>query len=187
MSTPQDRTASGPRRFLTGAAAPEHRASPPIRASTACCSLSTAAQVGGRAARDVPHPDGRPARAPDPARAAQAARLVNLDRGGNAVSITVYVRTSAFAEDHQSSSTTFASTSSRASPSCARTRVLVGGLSAGVEDYADALYGRFPLLVAIVLAVTFVILMVLFRSIVLPLKAICSTWSPSWRPTASWS
>ena len=51
-------------------------------------------------------------------------------------------------------------------------RVLVGGLSAGVEDYSSALYSVFPLLVAAVLALTFLILTFLFSSIVLPIKAI---------------
>ena len=50
--------------------------------------------------------------------------------------------------------------------------VLVGGLSPGVIDYSDALYGRFPLLVGIVLAMTFLILMMFFRSVLLPAKAI---------------
>ncbi|HET6317306.1 MAG TPA: MMPL family transporter, partial [Chloroflexota bacterium] len=134
-------------------------------------SLSTAAQAAGVPPAVFPTLTADLLRA-DPTRAAQVGRLVNLERGGSAASISVYVRISAFDDDHQA---LVHAIRERIVPSISELRqyrVLVGGLSAGVEDYADALYGRFPLLVGIVLAVTFVILMFLFRSIVLPLKAI---------------
>jgi RND superfamily putative drug exporter len=50
--------------------------------------------------------------------------------------------------------------------------VLVSGGSAANIDYVDALYNDFPLAVLIVFGVTFVVLLLLFRSLVLPLKAI---------------
>ncbi|MGB6837939.1 MAG: MMPL family transporter [Dehalococcoidia bacterium] len=50
--------------------------------------------------------------------------------------------------------------------------VLVGGSTALHLDMTRALYARFPVAVAIVLAATFVLLTVLFRSVVLPLKAV---------------
>lgn len=48
----------------------------------------------------------------------------------------------------------------------------VDGGAAHTNDLVRSLYGRFPLVAAIVIALTFVSLMVLFRSIVIPLKAV---------------
>ncbi len=50
--------------------------------------------------------------------------------------------------------------------------VLVGGTSAIEADGSRALYARFPLVIGIILAATFLMLMVLFRSVVVPLKAV---------------
>lgn len=54
----------------------------------------------------------------------------------------------------------------------AGTRVLVGGSIASSLDMEQELYGRFPLVVGLVLGVTFVVLAVLLGSVVLPVKAI---------------
>ena len=48
----------------------------------------------------------------------------------------------------------------------------VAGLSAGVYDFVHALYDRFPWVVLYIFAVTYVVLLVLLRSVVLPLKAV---------------
>jgi RND superfamily putative drug exporter len=50
--------------------------------------------------------------------------------------------------------------------------ILVDGSTAGVIDYVNTLYGAFPLALLIVALVTFIVLALLFRSLVLPLKAI---------------
>jgi putative drug exporter of the RND superfamily len=50
--------------------------------------------------------------------------------------------------------------------------VQVTGGTAGVIDYVNTLYGAFPLALLVVALVTYVVLMLLFRSLVLPLKAI---------------
>lgn len=50
--------------------------------------------------------------------------------------------------------------------------VLVGGTSAIEADSSSALYGRFPIVIGIILAATFIMLMILFRSILIPLKAV---------------
>ena len=50
--------------------------------------------------------------------------------------------------------------------------VAVGGGAAQEKDFRDAVYGSFPLMVALISLVTFVLLARAFRSIVLPLKAI---------------
>ncbi len=54
----------------------------------------------------------------------------------------------------------------------AGTRLLVGGSTASSLDMERELYGSFPLVVGLVLALSFVVLAVLLRSVVLPLKAI---------------
>jgi RND superfamily putative drug exporter len=134
-------------------------------------SLSTAAQTAGVPPTLFPMltPDVISA---DPARSAQIARLVNLDRGSTAATITVFVKSSAFDADHQNFVRDLREYLIPELPELDAYTVQVGGLAAGVNDYADALYGRFPLLVALVMAMTFVILMMFFRSILLPLKAI---------------
>ncbi len=51
-------------------------------------------------------------------------------------------------------------------------RVLVDGGTAGIIDYVNALYAVFPYAVLVVALITYLVLMFLFRSLVLPLKAI---------------
>jgi RND superfamily putative drug exporter len=48
----------------------------------------------------------------------------------------------------------------------------VAGLSAGTRDFLSALYGRFPWVILFVVCVTYVVLLVLLRSVWLPLKAV---------------
>ena len=50
--------------------------------------------------------------------------------------------------------------------------VTVGGQAAQNADLIDAVYGNFPLMIALVALVTFVLLVRAFRSILLPLKAV---------------
>ena len=57
-------------------------------------------------------------------------------------------------------------------PGLAGTRVLVGGAPAQHYDFDKLVYDEFPLLLGLSLLVTFVILMLFFHSLVLPLKAI---------------
>jgi RND superfamily putative drug exporter len=49
---------------------------------------------------------------------------------------------------------------------------LVGGLSAGQKDFIASLYGKAPYAAAFVLGVTYLILLVTFRSVFIPLKAV---------------
>jgi RND superfamily putative drug exporter len=48
----------------------------------------------------------------------------------------------------------------------------VGGAAANYIDWDDAIYGKFPLVIAIVLILTYVFLFFAFRSVFLPLKAV---------------
>ncbi len=50
--------------------------------------------------------------------------------------------------------------------------VLVGGTSAIEADASRALYSRFPIVIGVILGATFLMLMTLFRSILIPLKAV---------------
>ncbi|HEY7850634.1 MAG TPA: MMPL family transporter, partial [Ktedonobacterales bacterium] len=51
-------------------------------------------------------------------------------------------------------------------------RVLVDGGTAGIIDYVNTLYGAFPYALLLIALITYVVLALLFRSLVLPLKAI---------------
>jgi putative drug exporter of the RND superfamily len=52
------------------------------------------------------------------------------------------------------------------------TTFLVGGLSAGQEDFISSLYGKAPFAAAFVIGVTYLILLITFRSVFIPLKAV---------------
>jgi RND superfamily putative drug exporter len=51
-------------------------------------------------------------------------------------------------------------------------QVLVGGGTAMMYDLLDGMYSRFPLVIGLILAFTFLVLLVLFRSVLIPLKAV---------------
>jgi RND superfamily putative drug exporter len=53
-----------------------------------------------------------------------------------------------------------------------RSDVLVGGQPAANQDFIDAVYGSFPLMIALIAVTTFILLARAFRSLLLPLKAI---------------
>ena len=50
--------------------------------------------------------------------------------------------------------------------------VNVGGEAAQASDFVDAVYGNFPLMVALISVLTFILLARAFRSLILPLKAV---------------
>jgi putative drug exporter of the RND superfamily len=54
----------------------------------------------------------------------------------------------------------------------AGTSFLVGGLSAGQEDFISSLYGMAPFAAVFVIGVTYLILLITFRSVLIPLKAV---------------
>jgi RND superfamily putative drug exporter len=51
-------------------------------------------------------------------------------------------------------------------------QVHVAGLSAGIHDYVHDLYDRFPWIIGFVVVVTYLVLLMLLRSVLLPLKAV---------------
>jgi putative drug exporter of the RND superfamily len=60
----------------------------------------------------------------------------------------------------------------RAAARAAGPDVHVGGLGAQNADFIEAVYGNFPLMVALIALITFVLLARAFRSLLLPLKAV---------------
>jgi putative drug exporter of the RND superfamily len=60
----------------------------------------------------------------------------------------------------------------RATEAPAGVSFLVGGLSAGQKDFISSLYGKAPYAAAFVVGVTYLILLVTFRSVFIPLKAV---------------
>jgi putative drug exporter of the RND superfamily len=50
--------------------------------------------------------------------------------------------------------------------------VRLGGLSAQNDDFINAVYGNFPLMIALIAIITFILLARAFRSLLLPLKAV---------------
>ena len=52
---------------------------------------------------------------------------------------------------------------------------MVGGCPASGMDFNDYLYGNFPRAIVFILAATVFLLLVMFRSILLPLKTVVST------------
>jgi RND superfamily putative drug exporter len=60
----------------------------------------------------------------------------------------------------------------RAVPLGAGLHRYVGGFNAGVMDYLSNLYSQFPISIAFVVIVTYLVLLVMLRSLILPLKAV---------------
>jgi RND superfamily putative drug exporter len=52
------------------------------------------------------------------------------------------------------------------------TKLWVAGVAAGLNDYLHGLYGRFPWVVLYVLVATFLVFLIMLRSLLLPLKAV---------------
>jgi RND superfamily putative drug exporter len=60
----------------------------------------------------------------------------------------------------------------RSAAHAAGSEVRLGGLGAQNEDFINAVYGNFPLMIALIALITFVLLARAFRSLLLPLKAV---------------
>jgi putative drug exporter of the RND superfamily len=60
----------------------------------------------------------------------------------------------------------------RSAAHAAGPNVRLGGLAAQNQDFIDAVYGNFPLMIALIAIVTFILLARAFRSLLLPFKAV---------------
>ncbi|MCC6791107.1 MAG: MMPL family transporter [Thermomicrobiales bacterium] len=101
-----------------------------------------------------------------------ASRLADLDGDNRTTVLVVFPKTSEtdpvtveLMRDLREHAITWA-------PGLAAANVLIGGSPAQHDDFDRVVYDQFPLLLALSLFVTFVILMVFFHSLILPLKAI---------------
>ncbi|MFN8522459.1 MAG: MMPL family transporter [Chloroflexota bacterium] len=108
----------------------------------------------------------------DPNRRAAANQYVNLDRARDTFLVSVISKNT----DTDTNSTDLVrhirDKVVPAIPELKNTKVYVTGNTALSLDYRDKLYGQFPILVGLVLLVTYVVLLLFFHSLLLPLKAI---------------
>jgi RND superfamily putative drug exporter len=88
------------------------------------------------------------------------------NRGGTHIVEAIPVPDSGTSEGHDTLSAV------RDTAHAAGADVRVGGGPAGNQDFIDAVYGSFPLMIALIAITTFILLARAFRSLLLPLKAI---------------
>lgn len=95
---------------------------------------------------------------------------INLDRGGDAARITIVGSGNAQKAGHPLR----AVLQRELEPLSKATRsdALLGGTATGVQDFDTATSSRFPLLVIVLVVVSYLVLMVLMRSLILPLLAV---------------
>jgi len=112
----------------------------------------------------------------DPSNAKFARELVNLDGNRDATVITVFSKFNQYSPQHEGFVYDLRhDVRAKNNTSLAQLNqytVLVGGEAASFLDFKDNMYGRFPYLIAAVMLLTFLILMMFFHSVFLPLKAI---------------
>ncbi len=108
----------------------------------------------------------------DPKRARAAAQVVNLNGDNDTAVVTIISKYGQFTQEHEDF---ISDLHDKTIPDIRQLRVYdvyVGGNAANFLDFRNALNDRFPILVPAVLLMTFLILMVFFQSLLLPLKAI---------------
>jgi RND superfamily putative drug exporter len=108
----------------------------------------------------------------DPRQRALVAQYLNIDRAKDTLHIVV---TSKYGEIADETTDLIKDIRTNIVPGISQLKdadVLVTGQSALSLDYRDALFGEFPKLVGLVLLVTYVVLLLFFHSLLLPLKAI---------------
>jgi RND superfamily putative drug exporter len=108
----------------------------------------------------------------DPARAGAARQYVNLGGRSDFAVVNVVAKADQYEDEHEA---LLDDTRGTIIPNVRQLRaydVKVGGSAASFIDLRDELYGRFPYVVLAVMALIYVILLMFFQSIVLPLKAI---------------
>jgi putative drug exporter of the RND superfamily len=99
-------------------------------------------------------------------------RLVNIDRGGDVAVVLASLRDDPGSAGARDAVRTLRGEVIPSVSGLAGDTVLVGGTTAIEMDAVDVLYAHFPLVVAIILVATFLLLLILFRSILIPLKAV---------------
>jgi RND superfamily putative drug exporter len=108
----------------------------------------------------------------DPRQRAFVAQYLNVDGGRNTVQIAVI---SKFTDTDRETSNLLRDMRGTMVPGIPELRgaeMFATGTAALNLDYRDKLYGQFPTLVGLVLVVTYIVLVLFFHSLLLPLKAI---------------
>ncbi len=100
------------------------------------------------------------------------AQYVNLDGANNVTVIDLVTFEDEHTEEHQSLIFDIRDNIVPQTESLDNVEVFVGGTAAKFVDFRDTLYGRFLIIVLSVALINFIILMMFFQSIVLPIKAI---------------
>ena len=100
------------------------------------------------------------------------ARLVNLDSGADTTLIFATLHADPESKEADSLVADLRSEIIPSVRGLEGAQVLVGGSTAVERDLRLELYNKFPLVVGLVLAATFVLLTILFRSVVIPAKAV---------------
>lgn len=101
-----------------------------------------------------------------------AKSFVNLDGGGDTTVINVVPRFSPYDHRQEEFVTAIRNLIIPSISGIAGAKAYVGGPTANLIDFRSDLYGKFPYLVGAVLLLTFLLLMMFFQSVFLPLKAI---------------
>jgi RND superfamily putative drug exporter len=102
---------------------------------------------------------------------AAAVRVANIRGANNTALITVVSKYGLYDDRHQKLVSDLRGPIQPTVPQLGSYNVLVGGSTASFLDFQSALYGRFPFIVFGVMLVIFIILMMFFQSIFLPIKA----------------
>ncbi len=101
-----------------------------------------------------------------------AKTFVNLDGGNNATVLNVVPRYGPYDDRQKEFVSDIRELIIPSFAGLGEHEAYVGGSTAQFMDFSDKLYDRFPYLVAAVLLLTFIVLMMFFQSVFLPLKAI---------------
>jgi uncharacterized membrane protein YdfJ with MMPL/SSD domain len=100
-----------------------------------------------------------------------AVQYMNMDGNSDTAVITVIPKTSEYTDQHEGLVYDLRQNIIPEIPQLAPYKVYVGGDAASFLDFKDGLYNRLPLVIALVMLMIFVILMMFFQSIWLPIKA----------------
>lgn len=113
------------------------------------------------------HPCGQVLAAMQRSSSAQSAKLRQAARHQRVALISAYLSV-----DPSSAQAEHVVQALRAQPPIPGYRILIGGQTAGQIDFDHYLYSRFPWVILFVVATIYLILLLAFRSVLLPLKAI---------------
>jgi putative drug exporter of the RND superfamily len=101
--------------------------------------------------------------------------VVSYAKDGTAAVVTVYPKSNEDTQAAQDLAGRIADTYGPQAVGASGERIFVGGAASSNRDFTSAVAGRLPYVVGLVMILTFIVLTILFRSLVLPLKAVVMT------------